>query len=136
MTDSPPPFRTAETAGSTRDRAYALNDGLCEFDSFEYHDDSDAVQASYCPREESPSTAILSAVATVSDTDLLEMKPLQSVIDTDALNAVAAPESSTDDGRQVTFEFHGYEVTVRSSGYLTIRPHQSPGSGSTTTESE
>lgn len=54
---------------------------------------------------------IVSRVADEEGIDPLELDPLQSTLDTDALEALVAV-----DGRQdlrIDFQYHGYEVSVR-----------------------
>lgn len=70
--------------------------------------------------------AVISTVATVAETDPMDLEPLYSAVDPDALNALfesPATDASRDDIR-VTFAFHGHEVTVYSSGVITVRQPQ------------
>ncbi|MBO4247640.1 hypothetical protein IL252_07400 [Halomicrobium sp. IBSBa] len=64
-----------------------------------------------------PSTAIVEAVSTSADTPAVELPPLYEVVDPDALDALFA------DGQTfgvVTFEYAGYDVTVRADGHVEV----------------
>lgn len=64
-----------------------------------------------------PSEAIVSAVAEREDVAVTEVPPLYYAIDPDALDRLF-------DGRrpgEVTFEYAGYEVTVRGPDRISIR---------------
>ncbi|WP_135819698.1 HalOD1 output domain-containing protein [Halostella litorea] len=81
--------------------------------------------------DEPPSEAVLTAVSTLSGDDVIPepgdggtraLPPLYDAVDPDAL------DSLLDDGSRLTgfdghvsFTYHGYEVTVHSHGYLTLR---------------
>lgn len=100
----------------------SLGRSLCEFESFEYHDDESAFRAIYSHDVESPSYAIVNAVAAASDTDPLDMDPLHTTVDTDALESLIAPRRAAVGDLDITFEYHGCEVTVSSYGSLKIKP--------------
>lgn len=118
--DSPP--TNSHTATPSQDRPIASKRNYCEFDTFDYHPDEDVYRAIYSHTDESTSTAVVGAVAAVSDTDPLEMEPLQNSVDTDALNVLTTPRVDAEGDRHVTFTFQGYEVTASSYGSITVRP--------------
>lgn len=62
--------------------------------------------------------AVISTVADRSDTDPVELDPLSSVVNTDALDAVFQPGT---DGK-VAFTYNGYEVVARSDGEVDVTP--------------
>ena len=73
-------------------------------------------------REPRPSIRVVRAVAAYTDTEPLELQPLQEVIDAEALDALFAP---TDRRRpvgpgQVQFVYEGHEVTVFSDGTVDV----------------
>ena len=80
-------------------------------------------------REPRPSIRVVRAVAAYTDTDPLELQPLQEAIDAEALDALFAPT----DRRQlpgpgrVQFVYEGHEVTVFSDG--TVDVSESPATG-------
>lgn len=61
--------------------------------------------------KESPSTAVFSAIAEQEDRSPVELTPLATVIDPDALDNLLATDTETP---QVSFEYCGYTVTVTS----------------------
>lgn len=73
-----------------------------------------------------PSTAVVLAVAAVTETKLLDMAPLNDCVDPEYLDGLFAPKQ---DGTpraagHVTFLFAGYEVTVDSTGEVILTPQQ------------
>lgn len=77
---------------------------------FEFDDGDDA---------ESASDAVIEAVATAAGDDPLEIEPLYSVVDPDALDALLNRTDRDREGNvSVTFPFHGYEVTVWRYGRI------------------
>jgi hypothetical protein len=79
--------------------------------------ESEWVSATYDNARESPSLAVVAVIATVLGTDPQALTPLQSSIDTDALDELITASA---DGRpgcaRVTFCYEGFEVTVSASG--------------------
>ena len=126
MTDNDSTPSNPKTASPPQDRTFAPERSLCDFESFEYHAEDDVYRALISDDSESASTAVVSAVAAASDTDLLDLDPLHSIIDTDALNALATPQYTANGDLHVTFEFHGHEVTASSCGNIKVRPLESP----------
>ena len=73
-------------------------------------------------RESPPSERVIRAVSACTDTEPLEMQPLQEAIDAEALDKLFAP---TDRRRpvgpgQVQFVYEGHEVTVFSDGTVDV----------------
>jgi|AntDeeMetagen134_2_1112570.scaffolds.fasta_scaffold00084_32 hypothetical protein len=101
---------------------YTPDRTITEFELFEYYPKEDTYRAFYDADRESPSTAIVSAVAAVSDTDPLDMDPLHTTVDTDALNSLITPHRAPVGDSHVTFEYCGCEVTASSYGGLKVRP--------------
>ncbi|AGB16808.1 hypothetical protein Halru_2221 [Halovivax ruber XH-70] len=56
----------------------------------------------------------LSSITTVAPTDML---PLNRAVDPDVLDQHVR---GRDRGAELTFEFHGYRITVRDSGHITF----------------
>lgn len=67
---------------------------------------------------QSVTTAVISTVATRADTDPVDMDPLYSVVDTDALNALFQPGAEG----QVAFTYNGYEIVAHSDGEVNVSP--------------
>jgi hypothetical protein len=76
--------------------------------------------------EDCVSSAVVCAVAAVSDTEVTALDPLYDVIDPDALDA-AISSLDEDAGGYITFTYAGYEVLVRSDGQITLCEHREPG---------
>lgn len=67
-----------------------------------------------------PSTTVVEAVAEAEDADPLDLTPLYSAVETDALDSLFASLVG-DDGPaidEVTFSYHGYDVTVTGDGFV------------------
>lgn len=111
-------------APSSQPPSPSLGQSVCEFESFEYHDDESAFRAIFSHDVESPSCAVVSAVSAVSNTDPLDMDPLHATVDTDALESLIGPRRAAVGDVHITFEYHGYEVTVSSYGSIKIKPVQ------------
>lgn len=84
---------------------------------------------------ESLSEAVIQAVSAISGSDPVPetpsetgagqaLGPLYTVVDPEALDSVFQPTDSdvAQPGDQVTFPYHGYEVTVRSGGSIFVNP--------------
>lgn len=92
--------------------------GTVEFDA-----DQEVFQATYDCEQDPVGLAVITVVTAAGGTDPVELVPLQSVIDTDALEALLSP--ATNDGRgcdQVTFRYEGFEITVTSAGMIEATP--------------
>lgn len=69
----------------------------------------------------SPATAIISAVAAVTETDPLQIDPLYSTIDPDALNALFHWRNAQSSDIFLYFSIEGYDIKMTSYGQITIR---------------
>lgn len=69
---------------------------------------------------DSISNAIIEAVATCAGVGVLDLDPLNDVVDPDSLNALFSPRSdgTPRHGISVQFTFNGYVVTVDSEGTI------------------
>ncbi|WP_336328762.1 HalOD1 output domain-containing protein [Halovenus sp. HT40] len=74
--------------------------------------DREWFQATYDSKRDSPSLAIVAIVASALERDPLAMPPLQSILDTDALDKLATESANGCD--RVTFSYEGVEVTATS----------------------
>lgn len=87
---------------------------------------SDSRQVSRCVEwdgEESVPTAIIEAVATVTEQEPTEMVPLSTVVDTDALAELFTPIDRSPRTRgTVEFEYAGCLVRVSAAGELEVSP--------------
>lgn len=88
----------------------------------EYHEPSGSYRAMFDQRTRSATDAVIAAVAAAAETDPLELPPLWSVLDPDALDGLV--DSSTherDHARTVlTFEYAAHAVTVNGHGTVIV----------------
>lgn len=68
-----------------------------------------------------PSRAVVSAVATATDTRVLDLPPLYDAIDPTHLDELIADHADTEDERSVSFQFSGCRVTV-TGDTVRVRP--------------
>lgn len=74
--------------------------------------------------QDAPSQAIIDAVATVTGSDPLQLRPLYEVVDLDSLGRLFQPGRSGDAhqaNRSVRFQYEGCEVTVDAAGQTRVR---------------
>ncbi|USZ68029.1 hypothetical protein NGM10_15010 [Halorussus salilacus] len=74
--------------------------------------------------DEPMSTVVVVALASVSETDPLELDPLRDVLDPDALDELFSPtrrDADRDSGR-VEFSLSDHRVVVDATGHVEIRP--------------
>lgn len=74
--------------------------------------------------DESPSEAVVRTVASYTDTDVLDLEPLQTVIDVEHLDGLFenARRKRSIERNSITFHFDGCEITVTQDDvYVTGR---------------
>jgi hypothetical protein len=91
--------------------------------------DSTAVRTQFDQERTPASMAVIATLSEVMNTDPVELDPLQSTVDTDALDAIVQVRPGTDSDVRVTFTHHGHEITVRSYGVVTISEEHAPATG-------
>lgn len=69
---------------------------------------------------------VVSTVAAVGEMDPLDLPPLSSSVDPDALESLIEPTRARYAGNDVYvgFTFEGYSVTVHDYGIITVQPAQ------------
>lgn len=74
----------------------------------------------------SATESVVVAVADAEDTNPVELPPLYNVIDTDALDAMFAPEpgSGADSTRELCFHYSDSVVTIDGDGSVNVAPRQ------------
>jgi|AntRauTorcE11897_2_1112592.scaffolds.fasta_scaffold00002_123 hypothetical protein len=71
--------------------------------------------------EVSPGVAVVETVADLDSAEVEVLPPLAHIIDVDALNELLRGTRTADpEGVVVSFRYHGYDVTIASSGSLKI----------------
>mgnify|MGYP000308868969 CR=1 FL=1 len=71
-----------------------------------------------------PTVAVVYAVAEASQTDPLDLPPLHSVLDTDALNALVETSANSRSQTEITvsFEYADHHVVLEEHGRIVITP--------------
>lgn len=70
--------------------------------------------------KDQPSERIVTAVASLTDTDPLELTPLYEAVDPDALDSLFAHAAVAEDGHELWFSYEGFDVGVRSDGEIRV----------------
>ncbi|KTG08343.1 hypothetical protein AUR64_19105 [Haloprofundus marisrubri] len=78
----------------------------------------------YCtlfnPYVDSVVEELVQTVSALRGVSPMEISPLYSVVDPDALEALFAGATATPNSRVVTFDYEGFEVTIREHGCITL----------------
>lgn len=85
------------------------------FEEYATHDSAYLTQWDR-PAREDVSTTVIEAVATVTETSVLELEPLYEATDPDALEAVVR----SSEWAVVEFDYHGCRVLVCSEGGVVV----------------
>ncbi|WP_311173519.1 HalOD1 output domain-containing protein [Halobellus ordinarius] len=72
--------------------------------------------------EQGVSTDIVLAVAELSGSDPTELRPLNDVIDADALDSLFSRKHPGSENDRVSFNYQGYRVTVYRDGEIMLQP--------------
>lgn len=90
----------------------------------EYHKPTDSYRTEFDNQTRLATNAVVTAVATAADTDPLELPPLWSVLDPDALDEFFASATSERDHDEsaITFEYADHIVTVNGRGTVIVEP--------------
>lgn len=82
------------------------------------------------PRDPWPvSTTVVLAISSLAGIDPTELRPLNDVVDPDALNQHVHEIRERD--AELSFCYHGYRVTVRGDGHIELAVIEGPATGST-----
>lgn len=122
---------TTTGTGTSRQRA-VIEDGdypdlsiesdlLESADEITYHEDDRVYRVEYDRSMDTPSMAVVAAVAAMTRTDPMDLDPLHSSIDTDALDGLFTATNHRRWGR-VVFRFNGFEITASSCGTIEVDP--------------
>jgi len=93
-------------------------------EAVEYSQESETVRTQANQSKTPASMAVIATLADVMDTDPVELDPLYSTIDSDALDAFVRVRNRTDGDTHVTFTHEGHTITVHSYGVVTITPER------------
>lgn len=89
-----------------------------EFEMRKYDLDSKTYRARFDPGATTPTMAVVAALSELTGTPPMELEPLQSSVDTDALDRLASDRKTGE--RSVTFPVETYTVTVHSDGIVVV----------------
>lgn len=91
-------------------------------ESIEYHRDSAAVRTQFDQEKTPASMAVIATLAEVMDADPVELDPLRSTVDPDALDDLVRVRTGTGGDVHVTFTHEDHAITVYSYGVVSITP--------------
>ena len=99
-------------------------------EAIEYNLESDTYRVSF-DSDDSVSMAVVSTVAVVSETEPMELPPLYSVCDPEALETVVQPaiHGPSNNDVHVRFTFNDCTVTVHNYGIITVQPPEAGNGG-------
>lgn len=112
-------------ADSGGDRNHMSNSIDMSSLDIEYDSDTETYCVHFDPAECEPSTAVVLAVAAVTETDPLDLASLNDCLNPDCLDGLFAPkqDGTARTGGHVTVPFADHEVTVHSDGAVVLDPH-------------
>lgn len=92
----------------------------------EYHEQTESYRTEFDRYTRSATDAVLTAVASAADADPLELPPLWSAVDAEALDRFFASGTRTRDDSEtaITFEYADYVVTVNGHGTVIVEPDE------------
>ena len=91
-------------------------------EAVEYSQESGTVRTQFDQEKTPASMAVIATLADVLDTDPVELDPLHSTVDPDALDALVRVRTRTDGDIHVAFTHEGHAITVHSYGVVAITP--------------
>lgn len=100
------------------------SDGIAS-STVDFHESSGIYHTQFDVHTRSASEAILTAVATAIGKDQLELPPLYSAIDPDALDALfdTPTHSASKQCLTVSFEYAGCQVSAKARGTVVVEPN-------------
>lgn len=100
-------------------------------DPLEYRSDDDTHRVEFTDGEAEPSTTIVNAVAAIAGCKQDDLDPLYHVVEPDALDSIFQPTVRGDHNGdvEISFTYHGFDVTVKSYGIVEIEPSDAAAAG-------
>lgn len=89
-------------------------------EAVEYSQEFGTVRTQFNQAETPASMAVIATLADVTDTDPVELSPLHSTVDPEALDALVRVRNGTAGDTHITFTHEGHEIRVHSYGVITI----------------
>ena len=97
-----------------------------EVESVEYYQGSGTVRSQFDQEKTPPSMAVIATLADVMGVDPVELDPLYSTIDPEALDSLVRVRNRTSGDIRVSFTHENHAITVHSYGLVTIAPKRGP----------
>jgi hypothetical protein len=97
-----------------------------EVDIVEVGQESGTVRTQFDQEKTPASMAVIATLADVMDADPVELEPLHSSIDPDALDALVRVRHGTEGDIHVTFTHERHTITVSSYGVVSISQQDEP----------
>ncbi|WP_323173268.1 HalOD1 output domain-containing protein [Natrialba sp. PRR66] len=91
-------------------------------EAIEYSQESGTVRTQFDQEKILASMAVVATLADVMDTDPVELDPLHSTVDPDALDALVRAHDGTNGDSHISITHEGRAITVHSYGVITITP--------------
>lgn len=90
--------------------------------SVAFDKEKEVFQAAYDSTRESASLTVVTVVATVLDRNTVGLPPLESIIDTDALDQLVAGSTGPKIWHSISFRYEGFVITLASQGKVEAEP--------------
>lgn len=84
--------------------------------------ESETYRAYFDRKSTTASMAVVTALASTTGSDPMDLAPLSDSIDTDALDALVLDRGTSTDGVHVMLTHEGREITVNSYGVVAVSP--------------
>ena len=91
-----------------------------EVDAVEWSQESAIVRTQFDQAKTPASMAVIATLADAMDTDPVELNPLHSTVDPEALDALAQVRNEMNGDVHITFTHEGHEIRVHSYGVVSI----------------
>ncbi|WP_336346080.1 HalOD1 output domain-containing protein [Halalkalicoccus ordinarius] len=98
------------------------DDLLDSADEIAYHEDEKVYRLEYDPSVDTPSEAVVAAVAAMIRTDPMALDPLYSAIDPSVLDGLFATSPAHRRRGQIVFRYSGFEIMASTHGVIEVNP--------------
>lgn len=97
-----------------------------EVEEIEYNQGSGTVRTQFDQEKTPPSMAVIATLAEVTGLDPVDLDPLYSTIDPDALDSLVCVRNGSHGDSHVSFRHENHSITVQSYGVVTVTPESGP----------
>lgn len=90
----------------------------------EYRPEIDTYRATFAHGTIRPSVAVIETIASIKNCDVEALDPLYGVVNPTSLDKLFQPTTTGNHlgNAEVTFEYHSYEINIKSCGEILIQP--------------